>query len=418
MVKLVETTNVSLARECKLGGKDFIEVPAIGDGNCALNSFALGLIDLIKRNQTVLKGEEKQREFMAQIVASLEVLEDRLHLYSTGKGRGDVYGNAYPDLAHGLEEFIQFIKDGPDYYELVAYIDSVANTREQIAALHVALAPALRNIAVARYQQQMKAIGVDDQALLADAHRLQFDGVSVGHESLVPLAHDFFQINLNMFESRNGFSIDPVSEIADAPTINVLHVPGHWNYLIDAEQKDGLVKQLGEPEVNENDLSQILDETESLVLLEGAHAEQFVSSPQTIEPELGEVVQVVKQAGENLLVMAETGSDAKEYDRLSDDHSKHSSSILKSVRENVDLSDKNLESLKLSELEKDLLLGKLDEKAEAMTDDARLARALQDAEILHFVSAKHATFFGGRDAKRGAVSKEEAVDHTFRPKSD
>lgn len=407
MVKLADTTNVSLSKQRKLGGKDFIEIPAIGDGNCALNSFALGLIDLIKREEAVLRYAAKQEQLMAEIIGSLEVLSDRLHLYKTGQERGEVTGNRYSDLAHGLEEFINFVDDGPNYDELVSYIQSVANTREQIAALHVALAPALRNIGTELYRAQMRDIASEDPEALRDAERLRLDGVSAGHETLAPLAHDFFNINLNMYDSKNGFSIDPVSEIADAPVINVVHVPGHWNYLIDAEQKDGLAKALNQPEVSENDYTQLLDETESLVTMERAYAKEFVD-PKAIVADLTDAVQVVRQAGENLLVIGQQES-TKEYDRLSSDHNKYSSSILNSVRENVDLSDESLASLKLSKLEKDLLLGHA-EPAETITDDERLARALQDAEILSFFDAKHATFFGGKDANRIAEKKSD-LDH-------
>ena len=185
-----------------------------------------------------------------------------------------------------------------------------------------------------------------------------------------------------------------------------MHIPGHWNYLIDAEQKDGLAEALSQPEVSENDYTQKLDETESLIVMESAYAKAF-TDPKAIEAALTDAVQVVRQAGENLLVLEQAEEVKKEqYDPLSSDHNKYSSSILDSVRESADLSKENLKSLRLSKLEEKLLTGFV-EPDETISDDMRLAQALQDAEILHFFSAKHATFFGSQDAKRVADKASE-----------
>lgn len=397
MAKLVETNNVKMTGMRSFGGFEGIEVPAIGDGNCALNAFALGLIDLIKRDQLQLDAANKQRWLQA-IQDHLDVCRQRLALYANVPDQ--IIGNVYEDLAPGLEAFINFIDTNPNSDQLFAYIREYAGDRLSVAALHVALAPSLRALGCDLYADQLLAIGADDHTQL-EVLRLRKDGVSAGQEILAPLAQDFFHINLNIFDSTRAFALETAAEIPDAPVVTVLHVPGHWDFMLPADQKDGLAAEgvldvVGAPAAN---LSVLLDQTASYVEFAKGKAEQFKKNANVIAEELPEVADVMKKSGNNLVQINQQAVYPKgQYQALAQEHLEQGQSILQSTREALELTKEKVKALGLhSELQQELVLGTKD--FDPKSEDEILARTLQNAEILVFLSRSRDTLFGKKPAK-------------------
>jgi len=241
MVKLIETNNVRLGR--KITGfsdetqADFIEIPAIGDENCAGNAAGLLIIDLILRDQFDQVHFDKLKQ---AIIATSSTLEQRVALY---RGQpSPLSGNAYTDLAQPLEEFIDFFcREDHDWNEFAAYIKS-RTTREQIAAMHIGLQPALRSLGIAELKKSLNTI-VDENEEVAQAARDQEeDGVQAEDGMLRSIAKVFY-INIHIYnDEADNICRSYANE--GAAGAYLLHTPGHWNYMICANQTDGLASVL------------------------------------------------------------------------------------------------------------------------------------------------------------------------------
>lgn len=384
MVGLKDTSHITKAAKIAIGRQSYYQVPAFGDGNCSLNSLALALIDLIKRDQLNL-NEEVFQEFLRHIRSTIVVLEQRLALYQ-GK-HSALTGNAYNDVANDLEKFIAFIKDHNKltFNEFKRYIKQ-QKSREEIAALHVALAPGLRNKGAEIYEIQLALVHVDDEQLTGDAKNLYHDGVWAGHDVLMHLAHDFFGINLKLYDKADNLQEKSATNpIAGAPEAVLIHSPGHWDCLLNEKQEDGLVADLreksekvkSEPKVNRE---AIMDENESLLSF-GAYLAQG-KIPQ--KSGLAEMTKVVKTTTQNLVELNKDEVLETQANKIAES----SEALIEKVRAELNLNEDRLDAYRLSTMQKELLT-----KGVAATNpddaDAALARALQNAEILEFLNENY-----------------------------
>lgn len=246
MVKLVETHNVKLGRRITAVSangewlQNFVEIPAIGDGNCAFNAAGLLIIDLILRDKFNRAHFDKLKEALA---ATVMTLEKRLALYR--EQASPLTGNAYTDLAQPLEEFIDFIctKDR-SWNEFSAYIKS-QTTREQIAALHVGLQPALRALGTDEIDQHyQKNLKVDDFTEIAqDVNNQKQDGEEAD-EPMVRGVGIALGININIYHDINGSICHPMGNKENDADASLLHVSGHWNFITPVNQTNGLARAL------------------------------------------------------------------------------------------------------------------------------------------------------------------------------
>ena len=102
MAKFLQTSKISKAHEASYDGKPFFVVPAFGEGNCALNSFALALVDLIKQNKLEQLDADKQQTFMLMLndKRNLDILRKRQAQFAAGES----------DLAVELMQVIKAIE--------------------------------------------------------------------------------------------------------------------------------------------------------------------------------------------------------------------------------------------------------------------------------------------------------------------
>tara|TARA_R110000868_G_scaffold112110_1_gene302162 strand:+ start:2777 stop:4048 length:1272 start_codon:yes stop_codon:yes gene_type:complete len=394
MVKLLNTTNVSLGRLEKLAGQNFIEVPAIGDGNCASNAFALGLIDLIQRDALRFEDKAKQQRLLAALANNVVTLKQRHQLYVGIPGQ--IMGNSYSDLAEDLENFINLVERKPNFQAVIDYIKNNSDGRLKVAALHVGLAPALREIGAELHLSTMQNI---TDELRAEDLKLMSDGEYAGFDILAPLAQDFFHVNFTAFMKANANQPQASRLIDDAPDIHLYQTGAHWNYLLPVKQEDGLKQVLVAP-ANVNAMSEVIDETQTQIDYVGYQAKQFAKNSKLISAALPEVAQTVSAASENLLsnTLQDANDEAVQAARtkLSVEHHAHSDSILDSVRKKLKIKE-NINSLgvisfkgSVGEMQKALLLGDVRPlPSEKVSDDEHLARALQNAEVLSFLCSHY-----------------------------
>jgi hypothetical protein len=233
MVKLAVTKNVKLGRKVSElineTQNDFIVIPAFGDGNCAANAAGLLIIDLILRD----KFDQAHYNTLYQAITdTMPTLQQRLALYQTG--------DMYSDVAEPLNEFIEFINTNPDWEQFSNFVKE-KRKRDQIAALHVGLAPALRDIGIKGYAQDMKDREVPDEQIAQEIEALKQDGEHAGDELLMGIAHTL-NINIHTYDENKGVIKGRVN-VGDADG-HILYVPGHWDFLIPADQTDGLAAVL------------------------------------------------------------------------------------------------------------------------------------------------------------------------------
>ncbi len=205
-VKLSEVVNVA-QRTPYYQEPLFYRMHAVGDGNCSVNSFALGLIHLIQCN--ALNLEPCYPVFLNAIKNTLPILKDRLALYQ-GKA-STLHGNRFEDLSDDLAAFIHFIEQDPppSCQAFMAYVNA-QKTLLGIGALHIGLAPALRALGSPQYSQNIQAVLYDDpSAEMGDYANLAGDGVDAGAEILPELAR-VFQVNLAMCKIQRC-NLEPIT---------------------------------------------------------------------------------------------------------------------------------------------------------------------------------------------------------------
>jgi hypothetical protein len=399
MVKLIETTNVSLnTNQRQLGGQAYHTIAAIGDGNCAFNALTLALVDLIKRDQFRLENHNTQQALLGAVLASRRILEQRLALYrdqpSTFTGK-----TGYSDLADDLARFISILGNDLTYPQLIQYVKDNSGSRLQVAALHVAFAPALRNTAVQLHQVELAALG--NEQMLREARTRSADGAAAGHTELTAIAKQL-GINLHIYSSANAVVEYPTHNIVGAPHVSLVHEPAvsgedHWNFVVPVAQQDGVVAAIKPVVVSPANIENVLGETEALVVKEERIATEFDADNQLIAGKLSEVAGVIKHASKNLLAInaADQADQAADYEALLVRHSDSTKSILTAVRHNLGLTKATLNSLKpVSALEEELLLGTA--VPELPDEDTRLAHTLQNTYVLSFLSRHYATLHGAK----------------------
>lgn len=379
MVELKDTAHITKAAKITAGRKSYYQVPAFGDGNCSLNSLALALIDLIKRDQLHL-NEVLFQKFLQHIRSTMVTLEQRLALYQNKNSR--LTGAAYRDVAKDLQKFITFIKDHNKltFDDFKRYVNQ-QKSREEIAALHVALAPALRNKGAEIYEKKLTRVA-DDERLIGDAKSLYHDGVWAGHDVLMHLARDFFGINLKLYDKADNFQEKSATDlIAGAPEVALVHSPGHWDYLLPEDQEDGLAVDLKERSERvriEPIASQgaIKDENETLLTF-GAYLAQIDIQKFGLD----EMTKVVKTTTQNLVVLNEDEVRGEQANKIAES----SEAVIEKVRSELNLNEDQLSSFNLSKMQKELIT-KGPVEIDPNDADAALARAVQNAEILEFLN--------------------------------
>jgi hypothetical protein len=411
MIKLGDTKNVRIDNhQRKFGSLSYKTIKAIGDGNCAFNAFMLALLDAIKRDQYHLEDLNKQQALVAAVLKSRSILEERLALY---RGEESMFkgGAAYSDLAPDLSKFIDLLQPGLSFQQLMQYLKQNTNNSLQVAVASVAFAPAFRKLGVRLYRKELAQIANDEESMHLDARALKEEGIAVGHEVLTSIAAEF-GLNLKIYNSALPAANYFTRELADAPQIALVLEPGkthaedHWNFLLPANQQDGLASVLSVVEVNQQNIASVMTETESLINNEDAVVKQFQDNKATIEASLPEAAKGIKKASKNLLEINELNQPehAASYNELLTRHSDNTKSILAALRDDLALSKTSLHNIrKVSALEEELLMGtSVPDLSDA---DARLAQSLQNAYVISFFGKHYADF---ARAKSEAASQQDA----------
>ncbi len=353
MTTLKETTNVKKLRNILCEGVEYTEISAIGDGNCGLNAFVMGLINLIQLGELNLH-EDTYAALLEALNNSLPTLKERLNLYKGLPSK--IEGNAYTDLAAPLSVFIHFIKSKPSLREFEVYLNE-AKTREQVAAISVGMAPALRLLGENTFRQRLVTVGAPREHL-ADLDHLTGDGVEMGHELSAQLAYDFFKLNLTVLndvkKDASTYAQVKLSEpLVNAPTLVMIHRPGHWNAGILANQKQGLAELPHSEESKKEDTLSLSATSKNLREL----AENLLKSPTSL-PNLESVAS-------------------------------HSERVVNQMKEEIEINAESLRRLGLKPEQIKLILNPL---SPTQSTDAALAFALQNAEIAGFLSAHYHSF--------------------------
>ena len=234
----------------------YIEITTFGDGNCGANAYAFAIIDLILQDQFKLSQENYARFYRA-ILNSRALLMERIKLYRGEPSK--VVGHAYPDIADSLIEITANFQSIPtlSFDEFKNYVKNYCHDQASIAAMQVALAPAIRAIAVESVARRINFNpDARDPLRQEELNEMKDDGVDLLEDYLRIAACDFFRMNLHVLkiEKSNadesvlrstGFADDPQP---DAPEIYFLNRGDrvfHWNYLVPVENENiGIARYL------------------------------------------------------------------------------------------------------------------------------------------------------------------------------
>lgn len=243
MPQLSHTRNLSQGRlfDSKDEKAPLGEIHVIGDGNCAYGAVALGLIDLIRSDDAKLKNVNINSLIAAMCTAAnLQILQQRLASYTKDN---------YPDLATPLKNVIDFITNPGNQTaaEFISYVKK-SNSRHEIAALHVALAPALRAMAC---EQFAKAPQLNPVLAVADINlteqkkdNVDAEAVVVGQlEEVLNITIALKQVNKKQECRTATASLSAPDHIKpNNPTITILHSEDnqHFNYLSPTTEKASL----------------------------------------------------------------------------------------------------------------------------------------------------------------------------------
>lgn len=360
MPTLIETTNITKLRNFHCKGVEYTEISAIGDGNCGLNAFAMGLINLIQTGQLAL-GPDTYAALLTALNHSLPTLQKRLNLY---KGLPTTTkGNAYTDLADLLGAFMDFIKSEPSLDAFNAYINE-AKSRQQIAAISVGMAPALRSLGKKTFRPRLRTVDAPKEHL-RDLENLSHDGVEMGHELSAQLAYDFFKLNLLVLndvkkDASNYAEVKLSKSLPGAPTLIMVHRPSHWNAGIVADQKGGLA-----------DLPRCEE-------IEKAEAQS--SRP------LSKISKNLRELAENLLKSTPSVPTLQSVASQSEHVVKE---MKKEIEKEREIGAESLSRLGLKAEQINLIIKPLSSDE---SKDAKLALALQNAEIAAFLSDHYQSF--------------------------
>lgn len=388
MANLIDTHNLTKARRLTTpdGLLTFTEIPAIGDGNCGWYAFALAIMHLVKSNQLVLSNET-YAELLAAIRQSFPLLKERVKLYRNDPS-ARVQGNAYTDMAPYLERVIGFFasEEAKTFAGFKHWLDAVnpRDVRFHFAAMHVALGPALRKIGVERSLPGASVLRAQQ------LKELKHDGVDADQEILEKLAHDVFHINLDTYhdEKHDGHLVNTnlVDDIPRAPHAALVHVPGHWNFLLPPGEQ-------------------------GLACLPHSHSQAPVrAAARKNEParlmgheELLDISQSLEALGNDLLK-----GPLPDNDTLIN-AAAHSQRLINNTLKKLNVTESTLKKLGLRGMALELVLQTKEVMAPPASSDEAIARALQNAEITAFLNSNYATLASGKLAP--APKKETKIDH-------
>lgn len=439
MAKFLHTSKISKAHQDSYDGKPFYVVPAFGEGNCALNAFSLACVDLIKQDKLQQLDADKQQLFMLALAdkRNLEILRRRQAQYAAAES----------DMAVELMQVIKAIEANANHFAgFCQFVKNHSNSRAQVAALHVGLAPALREIGASMYkhalsevvqsEKKKSAVAGDDpvhaehlavlEKELEDADHLYADGASAGNEILVPLARDFFRINIRLYEQNTKkpiVYINPARQEVESvevsprpnesiPEVNLLHIPGHWDYLLPVSQTTGLAagnalsdkEKTAVPVVEEIEPTQeIMAATVEIVSKEKQQETLFRLNTSVIKNNLHDVSELMDQANHNLIALHSDSSPDANYHATVQQHEAATSAIVKTVRDHLQVTKASLDQLSptMRSMQKQILLGEEENGhvkpvTKQIESDARLARALQNAEIVAFFDRHYRSLSGAK----------------------
>lgn len=414
MVKLAETNNVLIGRQLNFGQEAYLEVPAIGDGNCAFNAFALGLIDLMQRDQLNSNNDKKNlNDLIAVIKSQLVTLIARQKLYANKKS--NIIGNPYEDIADELNAFIQFMQNHcQDADDLIAYVKT-QNTREGIAAVHVGFAPALRHLGVDLYVDALRALGAEE-VLLTDANNLKNDGEVAGQDALPQLAKKFdLNLQTKVDTKDNPYVIREEGQPSSRPSISLVHVPGHYNYAFPQSQQNGLAQSLAGQHA-EYDSTRLVDD---LILSSEEHQKQIEARNRSrklmSKKQIMEVTNLVKLQADTVLANEVAEQDKPDVyasitavaeaikanitQNSSDGEQAYQASV-EAVLARQTASSTASTTPYINDVKALLFKGVTPSESKSASDDEILARALQNAEILDFLAENYDELTAPRAAQQ------------------
>lgn len=395
MANLVDTANLTKTRHLTVEGLLFTEIPAIGDGNCGWYAFALGLIDLIKRDELKIDSATYKalRHAMTQ---SLPLLKERLKLYyDNPRHPSKVQGNPYTDLAPNLDNVIRFFesKDADTFQGFKAWIDEIpeGTYRFNIAALHVALGPALRKIAVDASLRDIEASRTKPSAeRIKQLKELKEDGVDADQEILEYLAHEIFHINIDIYDDkrkkghlkRTGL----LNDIHSDARMSLVHVPGHWNFLL-PQGEGGL-----------DCLPSLVDEAPAML---AGEEKQLTDKKPLTQTALAEWSHSLQALSESLFTEEEPDSG------MLMDVANHSDHVVRTVKQKLHITEESLKKVGLHEEAMQLVMaaGNTPLPHDLSTDEA-LARSLQNAEITAFLDSQYETLTAKKSPKKRRAAPE------------
>lgn len=416
-VNFLDTKRMTKGSPIRLGDQDLVEINIIDDGNCAFNTIAVALVEQMLLGKATL-DKTSQQTLINALLESVLILEERVKLYRGQEST--LSGSAYTDLADDLENFVKFLKPGINFADLEKYVRENAKTRLQLAALSVGMAPALRDWGVKLYRSDLIAI-TDD----TDAMKLFEDRVHAGYEALAPLVQQGLKMNLEVFDDQRQVNL--LEKLDNVESIRVRHLsaPNHWNLLLPVTQTQGILAVIDAPKA-EQTTAQILDETQTLIDYEASMAIELKRARKAddisrISQDLPEAVLVAKRASENLVKLKQASHDPNAYAALTEEHSKHAVSMVRSLRRSLHLTERNVHSLKLAtDLERDLALGFVAKPVEEVVStvyksDETLAHALQSTLLLDFFSSHYNALAHARINDKKPKPVEEKLREPIKP---
>jgi len=191
-----------------LGQIGFYKIPTVGDGNCAFNALALGLIDLIHKGQLNQKTQETSR-FLDHILITLN---ETVSAHSSEDE--DLVGKLHD--VNALQEVAR-LKDWPSFCNWV-------KQETEVGHLEKTLAKALRSIAKTLPYLEVGQEGIYES-------NIEVERVAADIFNVFP---NTYTINRSQAGALDLFSN---TENPEGPTISILHHAEHFSYL--APQVDG-----------------------------------------------------------------------------------------------------------------------------------------------------------------------------------
>lgn len=229
-----QTANMTLRRTFPgiLPHTKLQEISIRGDGNCGYNALSLALLLAIANNELVLNNDQFAG-LWPYIANSINLLKSRHESYC-------------------LDNFIKFVegqKTVPTFDAFKAFVQQEQKTRAGLYGLHLGLAPALRSLECALYENY-----VGNNPSLSTSNKLAFearksDTVWVSEEELFRVSTYLgFKINACRVTGDGKISKYGTNEVdlrhvkTNPMPANLVNVGAHWNLLVCPD--DALIKNM------------------------------------------------------------------------------------------------------------------------------------------------------------------------------